>query len=303
MGRCAVTVYVDSGSTDNSVAMAQAMGSEVIQLASSAPFTAARARNSGFARLIQINSAADYVQFVDGDCELVDGWLEQAQRELDADPKVAVVCGRRRERFREASVYNRLCDIEWDTPIGEAKTCGGDAMVRVDAFQQVGGFTPDIIAGEEPELCLRLRRQGWRVLRVDSEMTLHVAAIRRFGQWWKRAVRSGHAYAEGFWRHGRGPERYGLRAICSSLFWGVVLPITAVAAAWPTGGLSLLLMLAYALQWLRIYRREERLGRSGADARAYALFVLVGKPAHALGIARFFVSRFLRRKSRIIEYK
>ena len=153
--RNVTVVYVDSNSTDGSSELARTQGAEVVELDLSQPFTAARARNAGFARLEQIDADVRFVQFVDGDCELVDGWLAQASGVLEERPEVAVVCGRRRERFPEQSIYNRLADLEWNTPVGEAKYCGGDAMMRVAAFRQVGGFNPDLIAGEEPELCVR----------------------------------------------------------------------------------------------------------------------------------------------------
>ncbi|NES24118.1 MAG: glycosyltransferase family 2 protein, partial [Symploca sp. SIO3E6] len=159
-GKVAHIVYVDSGSTDGSVEMARSLGVEVVPLDLSIPFTAARARNEGFAHLLQSYPEIEFVQFVDGDCEIVEGWLVHAQQELESQPEVAVVCGRRRERFPEETIYNKLCDIEWDTPVGEAKACGGDSMMRTKAFQQVEGFNPTLIAGEEPELCVRLRTQG-----------------------------------------------------------------------------------------------------------------------------------------------
>ena len=153
-------VYVDSGSTDGSVELARSLGVDVVKLDLSTSFTAARARNVGLAHLLEADAPIKFVQFVDGDCEVVEGWIERAKRELDAQPNVAVVCGRRRERFPDISIYNRLCDMEWDTPIGETKACGGDAMMRVESFQQVDGFNPLLIAGEEPELCVRLRQKG-----------------------------------------------------------------------------------------------------------------------------------------------
>ncbi|MCA1993210.1 MAG: glycosyltransferase, partial [Coleofasciculus sp. S288] len=211
IGKVARIVYVDSGSTDGSVEMAQSLGVDVVKLDPSTPFTAARARNEGFAHLLQANAKIEFVQFVDGDCEVVEGWFERAQRELETQPNIAVVCGRRRERFPELSIYNQLCDIEWDTPVGEAKACGGDSMMRVEAFQQVGGFNPTLIAGEEPELCVRLRQKGWKILRLDAEMTLHDAQMTHFSQWWKRTLRAGHAYAEGAWLHGRSSERHWVK--------------------------------------------------------------------------------------------
>ena len=42
------------------------------------PFTAARARNEGYAALVKLQPNTRFVQFIDGDCELVSGWLETA---------------------------------------------------------------------------------------------------------------------------------------------------------------------------------------------------------------------------------
>ena len=158
--KVARVVYVDSGSTDGSLELARSLGADTVELDLSIPFTAARARNEGFARLLELAPDIEFVQFVDGDCEVVDGWIDRAYNELAAKPEVAAVCGRRRERYPEASIYNQLCDIEWDTPVGETKACGGDSMMRASAFQQVEGFNPALIAGEEPEMCVRLRQKG-----------------------------------------------------------------------------------------------------------------------------------------------
>ena len=75
-------VYVDSGSTDDSIALARSRGVEVVELDMSAPFSAARARNAGFERLSQIDPGVRFVQFLDGDCEVADGWLDRAPRRV-----------------------------------------------------------------------------------------------------------------------------------------------------------------------------------------------------------------------------
>jgi hypothetical protein len=93
----------------------------------------------------------------------VTGWCDRAREVLQDEPNVAVVCGRRRERFPQASGFNLLCDLEWNTPVGEALACGGDAMMRVKAIQEVTGYNPSLIAGEEPELCLPFTH-FWSVL-------------------------------------------------------------------------------------------------------------------------------------------
>jgi glycosyltransferase involved in cell wall biosynthesis len=288
-------VYVDSGSTDGSVEMARAMGADVLALDMDAPFTAARARNAGYRHLLSLHPGIRFVQFIDGDCEVVEGWMGAALQHVEAQADCAVVCGRRRERYPERSVYNRMCDQEWNTPVGDALSCGGDALFRVQALVQVGGYRDSLIAGEEPELCLRLRRKGWRVHRLDHEMTRHDAAITRWSQWWRRTVRAGHAYAEGAWLHGASPDRHWVRPTARAVVWGILLPLLialAVAIAGPAGGL---LALVYPLQWLRLALRDRSPGS--------AFFTVVGKFAEAQGVLKFWLGKLLRRSGRLIEYK
>ena len=128
-------VYVDSGSSDGSVALARSMGAQIVELEMNRPFTAARARNEGCARLRQIAPDTQYVQFVDGDCAMAEGWLELAEVFLNEHPQCAAVAGRLRERHPERSTYNRLCDIEWNTQPGEIGACGGIAMYRIGALK------------------------------------------------------------------------------------------------------------------------------------------------------------------------
>jgi len=295
LSQVTATVYVDSGSSDGSNHMAREMGAEVVDLDMTRPFTAARARNEGFRRLLQQHPDIDFVQFVDGDCEIVAGWLDGARDFLANHPSHAVVCGRRRERHPERSYYNRMCDEEWDTPIGDALYCGGDALMRAAALQAVGGYRDSLIAGEEPELCVRLRQKGWRIHRIDREMTLHDAAITRFGQWWKRAVRSGHAFAEGAWLHGAPPERHWVRETRRIWLWGLVLPLAIGLAMLALGAWAALLWLIYPLQWLRLSVRS-------GSARSSA-YMLIGKFAEASGAIKFHVSRWRGVSGPLIEYK
>jgi GT2 family glycosyltransferase len=299
-GRADKVVYVDSGSTDGSVQRASALGVEVLMLDMTIPFTAARARNEGFACLQNALPAVRHVQFVDGDCEVHAGWLVTAQAFLDTHPQVAVVCGRRRERFPQHSVYNWLCDLEWDTPLGETKACGGDALMRVDAFVAVAGYRSALIAGEEPELCVRLRAAGWKVWRLAAEMTLHDAAMTRFGQWWRRSVRAGYAYAEGASLHGAPPERHWLRESRRAWVWGLGIPLlVALASIW-MGLWALVLLLAYPLQMLRLARRG---GRSARENAVQAVFLVLGKFPEMLGQMRFVLNRFTAGNPALIEYK
>jgi GT2 family glycosyltransferase len=294
-------VYVDSGSTDGSVEYARSVGAEVVELDQSIPFTAARSRNAGVARLREVAPEVRLVQLIDGDCELVDGWLQAAARFLNENPTYAAAAGHLRERFPERSVYNYLCDVEWATPVGDADACGGIAMMRVDAFTEVDGFRPDLIAGEEPELCFRLRERGWKIRRLDAEMARHDVAMTRFSQWWKRMRRGGHAYAEAAYLHGDSPDAMGVAESRRIVAWGLVLPSIAVAGIPFTGGLSIGLLLAYPLNVARIARRLRAEGQSRPWTLAF--FLMLGKLPEALGWLRFQWGRLTGDRSAIIEHK
>ena len=297
--RCAQVVYVDSGSTDGSVELARTLGAQVVALDMRRPFTAARARNEGFAALKGLPDGA-LVQFVDGDCEVQPGWLPRALAFLAEHPKVAAVCGRRRERFPERSIYNALCDMEWAVPVGEAKACGGDAMMRAQALREVGGYRDDLIAGEEPELCVRLRARGWSVHVIDEEMTLHDAAMTRFRQWWLRILRSGYAYAEGVHLHGAPPERHGVQPLRSALAWALGIPVATLLAIALMGPWGAGLLVAYPLQMIRLFLQATGDGRHRAIR---AIFLVLGKFPETQGALRYWRLRSLRRSGPLIEYK
>lgn len=297
-------VYVDSNSGDGSPDLAREFGVDVVELDPSRPLSAARSRNAGFAHLVQTYPDLPYVQFLDGDCELVSGWLTSAIDYLEAHPPVAIVCGRRRELFPEQTVYNKLCDIEWNTPVGEATACGGDFAVRTEVFQQVGGFNPALIGGEEPEMCVRIRNQGWQIFRLDADMTIHDADMHQFRQWWRRSQRAGHAYAEGAWMHGTGSQRHWLRESISNWVWGLGWPLLLVALAWPTQGWSLLGFLSYPAQMLKVFVRMQRDRQlSTQDAATYAFFCILMKFPLVVGQLQFLLNRIRGQQTKLLEYK
>jgi len=293
------TVYVDSGSSDDSVIFCKASGVAVIELDLRYPFTAARARNEGFRHLMALHPAISYVQFVDGDCQLHADWLDYATSFLDNNPAYAAVCGRRREIHPEASVYNRLCDIEWDTPIGDAQACGGDVLIRSKALQEVDGYCDQLIAGEEPELCFRLRARGWKIMRAAAEMTLHDAQITRFGQWWRRSKRAGYACAMGVLMHGNSPEKYFVKPLQSMVLWGGLLPLSIIVLAAFKPALAIFFLI-YPLQYLR-------LGLKGPGAFSlnmmWAQFIVLGKFSEFTGVVQCLGDYFGKKSSAIIEYK
>lgn len=299
LGEGARIVYVDSGSTDGSLAAAARAGAETVALDPAKPFTAARGRNAGIARLRE-GTVPDLVQLIDGDCTLEPGWIETARAFLQANPEAAVACGRRRERHPEASVYNRLCDREWDTPVGKARACGGDALMRMDALAAVGGFREDLIAGEEPELCVRLRAAGWEIWRLDAEMTRHDAAMTRFSQWWRRTRRGGHAFAEGAALHGAPPERHCVAETRRALLWGVGVPAAAVVGGLTLGWPGLAPLLAWPANTVRLVFRN---GLGRRESWDWATAMTLSKIAEAQGALGYWAGRIRHRPTALIEYK
>ena len=304
-------VYVDSNSSDGSPETAAALGADVVKLDMSLPFSAARARNAGFDRLLQIAPDVQYVQFVDGDCQLVSGWIEQAAATLDNQPHVAVVCGRRRERFPQTSVYNRLADLEWETPIGPAQSCGGDSMMRVAAFREAGGFDASVVAGEEPELCQRLREKNWQVLRIDAEMTLHDSALLHVGQWWKRCVRSGYGAMDVATRFGRKKGGLFVSQLRRARVWAVGLPVAVLIACivaifvgwrWAVVAACALAML-WPLEMFRLALKIRKRLRSTRDAVAHGILTVISRWANVLGQFRYLRDRAAGKTLRLIEYK
>ncbi|WP_299486678.1 glycosyltransferase [Acaryochloris sp. IP29b_bin.137] len=297
-------VYVDSGSCDLSCEIAYGKGVQVIELDASIPFTAARARNAGWRWLHDAYPDIEYVQFVDGDCELADKWIAISVNFLENNERFGVVCGRRREKHPDASHYNRLADMEWNTPIGETMACGGDALIRFEALRSVEGYNSNLICGEEPEMCIRMRRKGWLIQRIDAEMTHHDLDMHHFGQWWKRSIRGGWAIAEGATMYGSSPERYMVREQISGWLWGLIVPLISIGLTWFTKGWSLLFLTVYLFLGLRIYlyRHHQRQDFTSHSC-IYAIFCTFSKFPQVLGQLSYWKTYWRGETSTIIEYK
>jgi GT2 family glycosyltransferase len=305
------TVYVDSGSTDGSVEFARSIGAHVIELDMTCGFTAARARNAGWRALAEQGLDAEFIKFVDGDCELNGEWLGLAANALNEDLSLAAVFGRRRERFPDRSIYNRMCDDEWNVPPGLVACFGGDVLVRRTALEQAEGYSDDLIAGEEPDLCLRLSRFGWKIRCIGAEMTLHDAAMTKATQWWLRARRSGFAYMTHVLRHKDQAFPAWTRQVKSIFIWGGVLPAMALISAalgliMPSSvpvALVLLIGGLYMVQIARVAAKKRSTGQSWSFALPYAALIVGGKLAEFGGLLRSMLDHIRKRRSTIIEYK
>ncbi|WP_323846374.1 glycosyltransferase family 2 protein [Microbulbifer magnicolonia] len=301
-------IYVDSGSSDGSVALAKSYGYPVLELDTAKPLSAARARNEGLTALRRQAPNISYVQFIDGDCTLEAGWLQSARAYFDdrvaGRDRLAVLCGHLHERHAQSTVFTQLCELEWQGPVGVIESCGGISFANIKALQQVGLFNDMMIAGEEPELCYRLQQQGWTIERIDSAMAVHESDIDKFSQLLRRARRCGHSYAHSHYLHRGAAKAFKQRHLLSILFWGALLPLAAIVSAPFTGAVSTALLLLYPILWLRIYRRSLRESRiPGKVAAIHSGLTVVGKFAQLLGVADFYRQLIKKKQFQLIEYK
>jgi glycosyltransferase involved in cell wall biosynthesis len=297
-------VYVDSGSTDDSVAQARARRVHVVQMDLSKPFTASRARNAGFEALVAKWPHVRNVQFVDGDCQILPGWLADASAALDAEPNRVAVCGWGREIHPEHSIYNRICQVEWRMgSAGEVAAFGGLVMIRADAFKAVDGFDADVVAAEDDELAFRLRANGGTIFKLDRDCFAHDANILRFSQWWKRAQRGGYAYAQVSSMHGSGPEKKFVKEVQRTKLWGMVAPALAIAAAPFTRGLSLGVLARYPIAMARAAQTARRRGNTWPDSVAWGVSCGLAVFPQAVGARQFARNQRLGQTHQMIEYK
>ncbi|SDW99056.1 Glycosyltransferase, GT2 family [Ruegeria halocynthiae] len=294
-----LVVYVDSGSTDSSVDHAEELGVKCVCLGDDLPFTAARARNAGFEFILSQPNSPKFVQFVDGDCLLESGYIEKATATLSDEPELALVTGWRAEINPKASIFNEMCDYEWHRPSGDIMACGGDMMVRSSAFEEVSGFNPAVIAAEDDEFCVRLRKAGWRLRRLPIAMTLHDANMFEFNQWWSRATRTGHGFEQVNNIH---PD-YFVRERRRTWIYGAVLPALGILGILIFLPLFFLVVLIYGYSFFRTMRGLTISGVPKSRAMRYAFFFLLSKFPNLIGALTYRWRKLKGSDMLIIEYK
>ncbi len=294
-------VYVDSDSHDSSREIATLMGARVVHLAGE-PMSAARGRNAGWTA-----SKAPLVLFLDGDTQVYPDFVSRALASF-SDPSIAAVWGHRRESQTAASIYNRILDLDWIYPPGFTDFFGGDVLVRRSALESVDGYNPELIAGEEPEMCRRLREKGWKILHIDAPMTKHDLRITHFSQYWRRSTRAGHAYAQvsGLFAHTADP--FWSTEARRNMLRGAILIVFALATVigslllrniW-VGAIALSVYLLAAFR--SAYKVRER-------TSSLSTLLLFGLHSHFQEIPIFFgqmsyrLAKARRRKVSLIEYK
>jgi GT2 family glycosyltransferase len=294
-------IYVDSASTDGSPQAASNVDTQVIVLHGGIQ-TAARARNAGWQQ-----ACAPYILFLDGDTVLTPDFIPAALKVLESDSGIAAVWGHRRELYPERSIYNRVLDLDWIYPAGNSDFCGGDVLMRRSALAEVEGYDPALVAGEEPELCRRLRARGYRIVHIDASMTRHDLNMTRFSQYWRRAVRAGYAYREVSNRFCETADPMWLQESRKNLrngsFWiawfTVTLVLLAFRNAWVLPWVALLIVFVARSAWKA---RSRAPGQPG-------LLMLYGLHSHLqqvptlVGQLRYLLDRHAGRQGTQIEYK
>ena len=289
-------VYVDSQSTDGSVELATDYNLHIVELGSEKPLSAARARNAGVVKALKCGKDIDYIHFIDGDCELDEHWLYKAVETLDSSMAIAVVCGRLREKFRNQTFYNKLCDMAWYLPSGEINSCGGIATIRASVFNEHNGYNESLIAGEEPEFYHRLRQAGHKIISLSDPMGTHDADMTRYSQWWTRSVRTGYSYANakewGRWAN----ERRSL------VIWGGLYPLILIISCFISPLMSMIGLVLFLVQIYRIYLKLQ-IPYSKNDKFLYACFCMFDKFPGFLGFLKYHYVKITDKDQKIIEYR
>lgn len=244
------------------------------------------------------------VLFLDGDCVLAPDFPLHAAAAMGHDPQCAIVVGHLTEESAGGSIYERLSAHEWSSHTGEIEdpgNLGGIMLVRSEAFAAVGQFSEDMIAGEDSELGVRLKLNGYRLIKIDAKMATHANGIKFFRQWWRRSVRAGHAIADRYARNGQSPLKDCRRQLASTLFWGLGIPLLTLALLLPTRGWSAVLLSSYLILYLRMQRSMTRTGIAAGDTWKIAWFGLLMKFANLYGVAQYYRGRMIGRFE-LIEY-
>lgn len=279
-------IYVDSGSRDNSVGIAQGVAGVVVQHLNSQSPSAAKARNKGL-RLAK----GKYVQLVDGDSVIQPGWIAAALELLEQSPEVACVFGQCVEMFPEHSIYMKVCGLDWHIPAGDHRFCGGNAMWRMSAIATEGFFDETLRLGEEPDLCYRVRQRGGRIVCLSKPMVMHDLDIVHFRQYWKRGENSGVAYLRVAARYWRNPEKLWLRETIRN-FLEPLAWIAVLVAGWLLGMLPLAIVLLLAwwlVRVLRVARGARARTANWADALIYGVHIQFMRIPIALGQSKALI--------------
>jgi hypothetical protein len=223
-------VFVAQSNDAEAAETARRAGIETVEVPDRA-LTAGRARNAGYRQLKKRLPDLQYVQFVDSDLTLDAQWLAGAARFMERRPEVAAIEGKIRFENEGSSVFARVSAIEINGEAGETDVVGANLFVRADAFEGAGGFRGDLTVNETRDLCIRLRRRGAHIWRLDAWMGVVASRSDGLAGFWEASVHRGYEYAHGAALHGAPPDRLFAGERARALLWGAFLPSLVATAA------------------------------------------------------------------------
>jgi glycosyltransferase involved in cell wall biosynthesis len=169
-------VYVDSASEDNTIQIAEQFPVKIVQLKPEWPLSPSAGRYIGY-----LNTSGDFIFFVDGDTVIYKSWLNTGIEFLEKNKNAAGIAGMVHELFvdRDDNILGFMKNrYHQKNHISEVKLFGGISLFRRSVLDLVGPFNPFIVADEERELGLRIRKAGYKLVRISHPMAITYADSR-----------------------------------------------------------------------------------------------------------------------------
>lgn len=160
-------IFVDSASTDNTVAVVQSYGIRVLSLKPDWVLTPSAGRFIG-----SHYSTGDFILFVDADTLVYRDFLPKAIEHFRRNPTIGGINGRLDDTDEQGEIFENV-EERYDE-ITEVKWLRGPCcFYRREALRCAGSFNPHLAVEEEAELGLRLIKHGWKLRLIPVPMACH----------------------------------------------------------------------------------------------------------------------------------
>ncbi len=251
-------VIADSLSTDQTVEIASRYPVRVVQFANR--------QDCGCGAGVQLgyqHSSGAFVYILDGDMEMLPGFLGAAYRTMAEDGKIGGVAG----LLEDTQVVNQMDRYRKKNKAsshpGELACLNGGGLYRREAIEAAGGYAANrnLKAYEEADLGFRLGAKGWKLLRLPIPAVRHtghsVGTIELLRRHWRsrRAMAAGvllrAAAGQPWWR---GPVRILIHPLALTAWW--LMLIAALAAGLSGVAIGLVAILAAVLVALAYKKRD-----------------------------------------------
>lgn len=229
-------VFAPVGLAPEPLAVARRAGAVIVEGDERSLATGGRARNAGYRQLKKIAPHLRYVQFIDSDYALDPGWIATAEKFMERRPEVAIIEGAVQTQSGAHIEYRTIAEQKMREAIGEVPLiANASVFMRTENFEAAGGFRGDLLVCETEDLCVRQRRRGGRVWRLDAKMLICDSQKQNLARWWSGSTRQGFENAYAASLHGGPPERVGVRDTARAVIWGFAFPL-AIAVLALAGG-------------------------------------------------------------------